>query len=194
MIIGLSGIKGSGKDTVGAYLLKEHGFERKAFADPLKKSIAALFDIPFKDVDTLKIDNEAKVEVTTSLGLGLHSGLSFREFLQRYGTEAHREIFGFDFWLDQTLPMGGYYPGRAIVVTDVRFRNEAERVRALGGINWLVLRETVRPEETTPQHSSEVCDYLDLIDHGIDNNGTIDELGEKIETHLAWTATTNDVR
>ena len=33
--------------------------------------------------------------------------MTFREFLQRYGTEAHRDVFGKDFWLEYTLPANG---------------------------------------------------------------------------------------
>ena len=54
MILGLNGLKGSGKDTVGAHLIKEHGFERRSFADPLKKSVAALLDIPYHEIDKWK--------------------------------------------------------------------------------------------------------------------------------------------
>ena len=105
MIIGLSGEKESGKDTIAAYLVKRYEFERKAFADPMKRSIAALFNIPFKDVDTLKNDKKALVSLTTYPGY--RTEMSFRGFLQRYGTESHRDIFGEDFWLEYTLPVGG---------------------------------------------------------------------------------------
>jgi hypothetical protein len=172
MIVGLTGAKGSGKDTVGAYLVKEHAFERKAFADPLKQSIAALFGIAFSDIDKLKNDPEAFVGVYT-----------FRTFIQRYGTEAHRDVFGQNFWVDITLPLGGYYPGRAIVVTDVRFRNEAERVRYLGGYNWHIHRKAA--PENPLQHSSELFDYDDLIDSHIHNDDTLQELFDNVERTLS---------
>jgi hypothetical protein len=178
MIVGLAGFKGSGKDTVAAYLIKEHGFERKAFADPLKRSVAALFDIPFADVDKYKNDDYIGVEIRQISEVVKF--LSFREILQRYGTEAHRDVFGQDFWLDYTLPVQGFYPGRAIVVTDVRFRNEAERVRELGGFMWFVDRMEVRPPYEL--HPSEVYDFeVDTIVH---NNGTLEELYANIEAAL----------
>lgn len=37
MILGIAGRKGSGKDTVGDYLVARHGFVRVAFADPVKR-------------------------------------------------------------------------------------------------------------------------------------------------------------
>src|SRR4051812_5088987 len=63
MIIGLTGSKGSGKDTIAAYLIKEYRFERRAFADPMKKSVAALFDIPPWEVDNFKLDSTCYVAV-----------------------------------------------------------------------------------------------------------------------------------
>lgn len=177
MIIGLCGFKNSGKDTVAAYLVKEHGFERKAFADPLKRSVAALLGIPFSEVDRLKNDPEARVSLTIHQGLGQQT---FREFLQRFGTESHRDVFGQDFWLDHTLPVRGFYPGRAIVVTDVRFSNEADRIRQLGGTIWYISRAQ---KESSDTHSSEKIDFT--IDEIIDNTGTFDELYQNVEKALS---------
>jgi len=192
MILGLSGAKGSGKDTVAAYLVKNHQFERKAFADPMKKSIAALFDIPFSEVDKLKNEDTCIVSLATygpkNVGsyewIKSHHDMTFRTLLQRYGTEAHRDVFGEDFWLDYTLPVGGYYPGRAIVVTDVRFANEANRVKELGGTNVMITRPGFESEE---EHRSEVFDFN--ADLSIINNGDIDDLyvaTEEILTLAGW--------
>lgn len=184
MIVGLSGEKESGKDTVAAYLVKNYEFERRAFADPMKKSIAALFDIPFKDVDTLKNDKRAKVTLSTYPGYSVE--MSFRGFLQRFGTEAHREVFDEDFWLEYTLPIGGYYPGRNIVVTDVRFANEANRIKAVGGSVVRIYRSMVL---TNDPHPSEKIDFE--VDHIIYNNGTLDQLWPKVEDMLL-SATSHD--
>jgi hypothetical protein len=186
MILGLSGLKGSGKDTVAAYLVKTHGFERKAFADPMKKSIAALFDIPFSEIDKFKNDDTCEVALGYNFTQESYEAwtkvLSFREFLQRYGTESHREIFGKDFWVDQTLPVQGYYPGRAIVVTDVRFANEAARVNELGGFNIRVVRD--RSSSSEDNHVSEQQDFE--FDFKIYNDGDLEELYDNIETVLVF--------
>lgn len=196
MIVGLAGSLGSGKDTVGAYLIKEYGFERKAFADPLKKSVAALFDIPFWEIDKHKLDEtvfvavgyknrpEPIVEHPAVPDGPQHmwspiSEFTFRELLQRYGTEAHRDIFGDDFWINQTLPVGGYYAGRKIVVTDVRFVNEVERVQSLGGV---VIKLTRALDNKDP-HRSEQIDLLNC-NITIENNGTIEELYEQMDNFL----------
>ncbi len=41
-LIGISGRKRSGKDTLASRLISEHGFTRVAFADPLKATMPAL--------------------------------------------------------------------------------------------------------------------------------------------------------
>jgi hypothetical protein len=188
-------LKGSGKDTVAAYLVKEHNFERKAFADPLKRSIAALFDIPFFEIDKLK-----NRDVLVGIGeigepeyqqwiqyIGI-KGLTFRELLQRYGTEAHRDIFGDNFWVDITLPVQGFYPGRAIVVTDVRYRNEAERVKMLGGHVISIIRGSAALGEQDQHRSEQFCvEYPHLVDHKIYNDGSLEELYESVEDLLAKT-------
>jgi hypothetical protein len=189
MIVGLAGFKGSGKDTVAAYLVKQHGFERKAFADPMKQSIAALFGISFADVDRYKNDESIIVELKQSRwnkefeGVTDHDNLGsmdFRSFLQRYGTEAHRDVFGQDFWLEYTLPSNGYYHGRNIVVTDVRYSNEAKRVRDFGGSIWFINRITNK--QTSDPHSSETLDFG--TDVTVPNSSTIEDLYARIEEAL----------
>jgi hypothetical protein len=194
MIVGLSGFKGSGKDTVAAYLVKEHGFERKAFADPIKQSIAKLFDIPFSEVEKMKNDKDAYVAIgglETSASEYeqwiMYKGIpaiTFRQFLQRYGTESHRDIFGEDLWLEPTLPSNGIYSGRKIVVSDVRFANEAKRIKEFGGRIWFINRITDR--SSFDPHSSEILDFG--TDWSIPNNGTIEDLYDRIEEALSVVA------
>lgn len=182
MIVGLTGQKQSGKDTIAAYLVKEHKFERKAFADPLKKSVAALFDIPFSEVDKLKLNPNAVAAILdyTEDSIASQHDMTFRTLLQRYGTEAHRDIFGTNFWVDQTLPVDGFYPGRAICVTDVRFSNEASRVRELGGV---VVRVFRGEEDLSDLHASEIIDFD--WDYAIHNDGTLGDLYINIEEMLS---------
>ena len=43
MILGVTGLIGSGKDTIADYLVTEHGFKRVSFAASLKDAVAAVF-------------------------------------------------------------------------------------------------------------------------------------------------------
>ena len=206
MIIGLTGKKNSGKDTAAKYLVENYGYERKAFADSLKKSVAALFEIPFEKVDEYKDDKGGtlpRVEVVVDVasptrdedgnmadfGHGTYQySMSWREFLQRYGTESHREIFGYDFWVDQVLP----YPHRdtesyslskeKLVISDVRFDNEALRVREYGG--WVV--EIVRPSlaDVIDTHASEQIPKPDYQIINLDNN--MSSLYTGLDEFMEW--------
>jgi dephospho-CoA kinase len=186
MIIGLAGQKGSGKDTVAAYLVKRHGFERRAFADSLKKSVEKLFDISYADIEKFKNDDSIKVVIEHTAMPHRHiSDMSFRQFLQRYGTESHREVFGDDFWLEHCIPLSGFYTGRNIVITDLRFYNEARRVQFFNGFVVRVSRGEVLDE--TLHRSEDINALMDagIIDHTIYNDGSIEDLSTEVERMLS---------
>jgi hypothetical protein len=180
MIVGLTGLKGSGKDTIAAHLIKSYGFERRAFADKLKESAAALLKLEPQHFEVLKNSPDILLAIGSFKQNGMFETIvsqSTREFLQRYGTESHRDIFGQDFWIDQLLPMDGFYADRNIVVTDVRFVNEADRIHALKGYVVRVVR-TMFNEDL---HKSEEGQLDIKSDYELDNTGYLWELPRKID-------------
>jgi len=55
MIIGLHGSKRSGKDTAYEFIKSEYNHAvRLAFADKIKESLAALFGVSIREINTLK--------------------------------------------------------------------------------------------------------------------------------------------
>lgn len=190
MIIALCGKRRSGKDTVGAYLMKHHGFERKAFADPLKKATAILFDIPFSDVDKLKLDELIHVTLETWPEYKDDSEVirtqTFLQFLQRFGTDVARDLWGIDFWVEQTLPVQAFYKGRAIVVTDCRFESEAARVRLLDGYIVKIVRPLDENAALSVEHQHRSETELDTIraNYQILNDGSLEDLYEQVEDML----------
>lgn len=167
MLIGLNGFKGVGKDTVADYLVSKHGFEKRAFADPLKQAVANLFDISREDVDRYK-DLDASVQV-------LGKPMSWRVFLQRFGTEMARETWGEDFWVD--MAFRDYVKGSNIVFSDARFSNELRYIQVLGGINIQI----VRPFYGSDGHASEIEPLPELIDYVVGNSRTIPDLYENVD-------------
>lgn len=159
MILGLNGDK---ENAVAAYLIKEHGFERRAFADPMKQSIAALLDIPFHEIDKYK-DNPDVIVTLYSASSKIASATTFREFITRFA-DSHREVFGEDFWLDFTMPTSGFYTGKSVVVTDMRHDNEAIRVRSCGGFRVHVENPSTGPQD---ELSRELIDYYLVDDESI---------------------------
>ncbi len=117
----------------------------------------------------------------------LVADMTVREFLKRYGTESHRDVFGQDFWVDQVLPSSD--PTAAYqrsfwrentVISDVRFPNEISRLKSYGGSLWNVTREGFSGDS----HASEQPIPEDMIDFSLMNNGSFEDLYKKIDEYL----------
>ena len=198
MLIGINGFKGAGKDTVAAYLVKNHGFTRLAFADLLKLSVATLFNIPIDWIDTYKDEPNCyvaigfkndpapsfnQIEGQPSKMWSPMTEMTLREFLKRYGTESHRDVFGDDFWIEQLFKerMGSeWHRGSRYCVSDARFENELRFIRDLDGFNVRVMR----PGLTADEHRSEQIPSPDLIFTTIDNSGDFHHLEEEVSIAL----------
>lgn len=180
-LIGLNGFKGSGKDTAYGFIKaaiapSDSVAYRVAFADKLK--YAALLALKVGPDDALEFADDLKADGDIAVGIGgnFAFGITGREYLQGFGV-AGRAIFGVDFWVDQVLPRtragleAEYLWVDVLVVTDVRFPNEAERVTELGGEVWQIRR----PGEESDGHESEQRLPDDLVDRVIHNDGTLDE-------------------
>ena len=183
MIIGLNGFKSAGKNTVGEYLEDKYGFEQASFAAKLKESAAALFDMPPEDWEWGKNDPNATVSIdivkSSVEQYQFKKSITVREFLQRYGTEAHRDVFGTDFWVDYA--MKGIDPNKNIVFTDARFENELQRIKSFGGYNLQVLRPSLF---TSDSHASEVPPPQHLIDYAVDNHGSFEDLYAQVDDFI----------
>ena len=176
-LLGLSGYARSGKDTV-ADILFDHGFKRLAFADTLREAIYRLNPTVF-----LQNDDWAGFvplqEVVDTFGWEQAKKVTpeVRDLLQRLGTEVGRDMFGTNFWVDQTFRKLESDPGQRFVLTDVRFPNEADAVRDAGGFVLRVRREGFGPVNG---HSSETALDGYEFDAFIDNDGTIPELATQV--------------
>ena len=150
MIIGLHGRAQAGKDTVYERALAIWGdwiVERRSFADKLYESAAAALGVEVADLQRLKTKPFAFVGVEDPEPF--YKAHTVREYLQRYGTEAHRDVFGEDFWVQQ-LDLTGH-SNRLVFVTDVRFDNEAAAIRRAGG----KIIEVIGDKVGAYQHRSE---------------------------------------
>lgn len=178
MLIGLHGNQRVGKDTVFQLIHSEYSHAtRFAFADKIKQSLAALFGVSVREIDILK-EEGAMFKVESE---NYEHSYTWRSFAQRYGTEAHREIFGPDFWVDKVLPPPtkrgiNSHNKRLWIVTDVRFPNEALRIRELGGTIINVTRPSV---ENIDNHVSENALNNYFIDYELVNDGSLEQLKER---------------
>jgi hypothetical protein len=165
--VGLAGFARSGKDSVGAVLVGE-GFVRRSFATPMRQALCRLNPL----VDTV---NGVMPLMDALYLLGSWEGLKVRApgvrgLLQRLGTDVGREMFGDDFWVEQAFRGLG---GESVVFTDVRFPNEAEAIRARGGVVWNVVRPGVG---VVNGHVSESALGGFVFDATIVNGGSLEDL------------------
>lgn len=179
-LIGLMGRAQSGKDTAAAFLV-EDGFIRYAFADPLKSAALHLDPI----VGTLMLPGSWAAsqrrlsEVVDALGWEeAKARPEVRRTLQRYGMSI-REIMP-DFWIRATLDPA-LAQEEPVVITDVRFENEAQAVVAAEGILVRIVRPGA-PVIPGADHVSETAlDDLEA-DYEVVNDGTLEQLRETILT------------
>jgi hypothetical protein len=178
-LIGLAGRAGTGKDSIAAGLADRHNALRYAFALPLKAGLQAMLGLDPEDLE----DRERKEQVIEWLGA------SPRYLMQTLGTQWGRELVAPDLWVRlarrvieeaRTSPEFGYSP--ALVISDVRFPDEAALIRELGG--WVV---HVRRLDAPPvvEHVSETALPFVAGDLVLDNNGTLHELDAMVDSVFA---------
>lgn len=196
-IIGLTGPNGAGKDTAAsmlAGLIKSYDYMPAviAFADALYEEVAAAYEV---DTQSLK-RRDTKEKPVWWLGLmhcidpefaivtgPLREGdiqdthpRSPRQILQWWGTE-YRRAQQADYWVQrlqakvQELQAAGI---SHVLVTDVRFADEAACIRALGGQVWRVHRPNLLAQNTG--HISEVTGQEFAPEETITNEGTLHAL------------------
>lgn len=156
MLIGVSGRKGSGKSTLASYLVERYGYKERAFADPIKQAVLLLFQL-----DPRQLDGVAKEVVDHRYSL------SPRRMMQLVGTDMFRDMVSKTFWVDYFKTWYSAQTTQDIVVPDVRFQNEVDVIRDLGGIVVRLVRETTSSDD----HVSETeVDRLTGIDIEIQND------------------------
>lgn len=170
-LLGLIGKKRSGKDTFAATLVEDLGYVRVAFADPLKE--VALAINPIVDVDLGA--PEYLADIVAAHGWEDAKGYGdVRRFLQELGV-AIRTLDP-DFWLNiAKARIEALDSETPVVITDVRFPNEAEAVVELGGDVVRIVRPSIVSTDT---HASETAldDYPEMV--SIMNEGTLSELAD----------------
>lgn len=169
MIIGLAGRAGSGKDTIADFLISDGIVSRKQpFAKALKDCCGLFFGIPRYDLYHAK-NNKTNITVTSeivelipSLDMRIGDTLSVREVLQYFGTNIMRKFYS-NIWIDATMNTIDSMDN--IVISDVRFPNEAESIKKNNGI---IIRLTRNPYNM--EHESEtIMDNYDDYDYVVDN-------------------------
>lgn len=213
MILGVTGLIGSGKDTIADYLVTEHGFKRVSFAASLKDAVSAVFGWDREMLEgTTKQSRKwrEKIDPWWSERLNLPH-LTPRWILQYWGTDVFRNHFHTDIWV-ASVENKLRQTKDDIVITDCRFANEVNAIKNAGGITCRVLRGE-NPEwyqaaidynkgpngnagwslgkaklDRHHVHASEYSSVGLEYDHYIRNDGTIIELHDQLNQLLSLRA------
>ena len=178
MIISITGKIGSGKDTIADIIMQYtpyHDWEIKKFAGKLKDIAEILSGVPkinFEDQEFKKQD------------MGPEWGMTYRDLLQKLGTEAMRNGLHENVWVnalfadyhfnieeDEQMPNW--------LITDCRFPNELESVKTHKGITIKVIRDSGNTIGTTHASETALDDYTEW-DYVVDNNGSIEDLKTQV--------------
>jgi hypothetical protein len=201
MIIGICGFIGSGKDTAADYLVNFHEFRRESFANTLKDAVSAVFGW---DRDLLEGRTKAarewreQVDPWWASRLGKPQ-LTPRWVLQYWGTEVCRQGFHDDMWIASLENKLRKSPDN-VVISDCRFPNEIKAIKEQKGrIVWIQRGElpwwhdiAVRANQGNLDaqqvltshnvHASETSWAGTEFDNIIDNNGSIDNLYQRLKS------------
>lgn len=152
-LIGLSGMAGAGKDYISdrIYDLLDGGSQRVAFADGVRFEIEEAFGVDRGDLDALWTKPYPD---------------EIRRLLQFWGTEYRRAEDPL-YWVERGREeiIVAWLSTELVTVTDVRFQNEADLIREMGGIVAEVKADPeVRLErlggvDAGTTHASEVIDF-----------------------------------
>ena len=154
MVIGLAGKAGVGKDHIAQQFLASKGYYKISMAWPLKVALIARQLATPEEVFVTKPEH-------------------VRKLLQEEGTERGRDIYGENYWClwiqNWLRLMQTEWHIDNFVIPDVRFLNEVDLVRRLGGKVYLVMapeRQTLRGKAA--KHRSEIA-----LDHYTGFDGVI---------------------
>lgn len=177
LLVGLVGRAGAGKSTVAHHLVEEHAFTHIALANPIVEMIGALFE--GAEVPSCWLTERGLKEVPTPLGF------SYRRLAQTLGTEWGRGLAE-DFWLRiAAIKLAtARRMGESVVISDVRFPNEAAWIVQHGGFLLRVLREPQPGEAAAAEHASEAHWQKLPVTHELHNHTSKGTLFAQVDAWL----------
>lgn len=209
MLIGLMGQIGSGKGTAADFLVSK-GFKKDSFAAPLKDSVSAIFNWDREmlegETSESRVWREQEDEYWSEV---FNKRITPRNVLQVFGTDIVRNNFHKNIWVESFIKR---YKDNPIdtVVADVRFPNEMQTIKKLGGKlyrikrgedpKWMSYVKEVYYKGLGNSNLSNIVSNVSelvviklphksewawleaesLIDEVIDNSGTLKEFNQKI--------------
>jgi len=204
LLIGMGGLKTSGKDAASDFLVQHRGFVKIGMSAGLHECLMALN--PWVRVTPTDVQNLAAAGIRVPADMldihtiwrryaDLERALGYtdmkiiaevRSLQQRMGTEVGRDLIDQNIWTDMTARTVQRLreDGHPVVVTGIRYSNELKMIRRLDGRSIWVDRPSVRLAQgqhpTLDTHSSETSLDHHSFDRLLSNDGTLDCLRERV--------------
>lgn len=180
------GLMGSGKTTLANELAARLGYKRFAWADPIRRLFAEVYDVDVLDSALYPQVKDRVYETTDPDGFIVER--TGRQILQLIGTEAFRERVDRDFWIKAGLNRIAGDDG-PWANDDTRFVNEAEALRQRGFV--IVRVSTTNParrerlgDVIASAHASETEQARIKADLTLWNTGTVEDAFEFLTEQL----------
>lgn len=174
-----------GKSTAAQRLIKKHDFRHLPFARLIKKMVMSLL-VECGYTEPVALDY---IENNKHLPLQRVSGFpTTRHLLQTLGTDWGRAHVSPTLWLDEWESKARVWSrtGVSVVADDLRFPNEVEAIRKLGGMIWRIERPDATVEAEVLAHASEGRLNTIKFNRVINNEGTVSELNKKVDKALLF--------
>lgn len=199
LLIGMGGLKTSGKDAASDFLVEHAGYVKLGMSEGLHACLMALnpwVHVTEEDyARLLPLNHDVRVLPGFYRYADLFHALGYtdmkiiaevRSLQQRMGTEVGRNLIDDHIWTDMvarkatTLREAGF----PVVITGIRYSNELKMIRRLDGYSIWVDRPEVRIAQglhpTLDTHSSETSLDHHSFDRVLNNDGTLDCLKSRV--------------
>lgn len=184
MLIGITGRKRAGKDSITEVLVKEFGFERLSFAAHFKAYLRKMYI----DVGCTPGEAERMIEGDLKEVVSPYFGQTPRQMMQDFGSWGRS--LNEHLWIDLAVCEAINRPKTNFVISDVRYLNEAEAVRSASGVMIRVQRSGVVLNKFSEHASEKDIDKLP-VRFVIHNDGSLQELQEQVRQTVksqGWSA------
>lgn len=159
LLVGLVAKARSGKDTVADRLVNKHNFYKGSFAIPVKEFAIRHFGLTPEELYGNKTEKS-------------------RWIIQAIGNGC-REEFGKDIWVEKLLKtIAGV---ETVVISDVRYINEANCIKARGGYIIKIERPDAPQIEYGADHPSEMEMGSIIPNFSLHNDGSLHQLYTRVD-------------
>ena len=184
----ICGAKRAGKDVIAQHLASRFNYEVVKFATPLKEAMKILFDMTDAELETDLKDEHHTVWQTTPRALMQYLGTE----VFQYGIQNHIPHVGRRFWAEKLFSryrsgVGSVGGNTRIVISDLRFQHEVETIVKYYEGDYLLMRVNRDSDvlfdmgDNAGKHASEVEFQNIMVNACLRNNGTIQDLENKVD-------------